>query len=107
MCWRERSPRAPSTSTGAPTRPRRTSWTPRSNAARLFRRRSTRSNRPLRPKILVRETIADAGVELLRAKFDVDVDAESPLAEIIGRYDALIVRSATKVDAELIAAAKR
>ena len=35
-------------------------------------------------------------------KFDVDVDTEAPLASIIGDYDALIVRSATKVDAELI-----
>ncbi len=54
------------------------------------------------PRVLVREAIADAGVELLRAKFDVDVETEAPLASIIGDYDALIVRSATKVDAELI-----
>lgn len=58
-------------------------------------------------KILVREQIADAGVELLRATFDVDVDTTSPLEEIIGSYDALIVRSATKVTAELIARAER
>ena len=55
-------------------------------------------------KVLVRETIADAGVELLRAKFDVDVDTDSPLEEIIGDYDAIIIRSATKVTADLIAA---
>jgi D-3-phosphoglycerate dehydrogenase len=53
-------------------------------------------------KVLIRETIADAGVELLRSKFDVDVDTDSPLEEIVGRYDALVVRSATKVTAELI-----
>ena len=58
-------------------------------------------------KVLVRETIADAGIELLRARFDVDVDTDSPLDEIIGDYDALIVRSATKVTAEVIAAATR
>jgi D-3-phosphoglycerate dehydrogenase / 2-oxoglutarate reductase len=58
-------------------------------------------------KILVREPIADAGLELLRAKFDVDVDTDAPLEEIIGGYDALIVRSATKVTAELIDAARR
>jgi D-3-phosphoglycerate dehydrogenase / 2-oxoglutarate reductase len=58
-------------------------------------------------KILVRESIADAGVELLRSNFDVDVDTESPLAEIIARYDALIVRSATKVTAEVIAQGTR
>jgi D-3-phosphoglycerate dehydrogenase / 2-oxoglutarate reductase len=53
-------------------------------------------------KVLVRETIAPAGVELLRARFDVDVDAEAPLEEIIDRYDAIVVRSATKLTAELI-----
>ena len=58
-------------------------------------------------KVLIRETIADAGVELLRAKFDVDVDTDSPLEEILGAYDALIVRSATKVTAEVIASGDR
>jgi D-3-phosphoglycerate dehydrogenase len=53
-------------------------------------------------RVLVREPIADAGLELLRASFDVDVDTESPLEGIIGGYDALVVRSATKVTAELI-----
>jgi D-3-phosphoglycerate dehydrogenase len=53
-------------------------------------------------KVLIREQIADRGVELLRARFDVDVDGDAPLEEIIGRYDALIVRSATKVTRELI-----
>ena len=36
------------------------------------------------PRVLVREPIADAGVELLREHFDVDVDRDSDLAEIIG-----------------------
>jgi D-3-phosphoglycerate dehydrogenase len=58
-------------------------------------------------KVLVRETIADAGLELLRAKFEVDVDQESPLEEIVGNYDALVVRSATKVTAAVIAAGTR
>jgi D-3-phosphoglycerate dehydrogenase len=58
-------------------------------------------------KVLVRETIADAGVDLLRERFDVDVDLESPLEEIVGRYDALVVRSATKVTADLIELAAR
>ncbi len=54
------------------------------------------------PRVLVRESISDAGVELLRARFDVDVDADSELLDIIDRYDAIVVRSATKVTAELI-----
>jgi len=53
-------------------------------------------------RVLIRESIADAGVELLRSKFDVDVDTDSPLEEIVGGYDALVVRSATKVTADLI-----
>ncbi|MEI8105506.1 MAG: phosphoglycerate dehydrogenase [Actinomycetes bacterium] len=54
-------------------------------------------------RVLVREEIAEAGVELLRANFDVDVDYDSDLAEIIGLYDAIIIRSASKLTAELIA----
>jgi len=53
-------------------------------------------------KILVRESIADAGVDLLRERFDVDVDLESPLEDIVHRYDAIVVRSATKLTAEVI-----
>ena len=57
-------------------------------------------------KVLVREEIAEAGIRLLRERgFEVDVDADSDLAETIGRYDAIIVRSATKVTADLIARA--
>jgi D-3-phosphoglycerate dehydrogenase len=57
-------------------------------------------------KVLVREEIAEAGIRLLRDRgFDVDVDGESDLAETIGGYDAIIVRSATKVTADLIARA--
>ena len=58
-------------------------------------------------RVLVRETIADAGVELLRSKFDVDVDAETPLEEIIGAYDAIVIRSATKLTADLIERAEK
>jgi len=58
-------------------------------------------------KVLVREKIAAAGVDLLRARFDVDVDAESDLAEIIAGYDAIVVRSATKLTADLIDRADR
>jgi D-3-phosphoglycerate dehydrogenase len=58
-------------------------------------------------RVLVREAIAPAGVDLLREHFDVDVDGESDLAEIIDRYDAIVVRSATKLTAELIDRAAR
>ena len=61
-------------------------------------------------RVLVREKIADAGVELLRRHFDVDVRtdmAEDELPGAIGDYDALVIRSATKVDAALIERAGR
>ncbi|MCG3150501.1 MAG: D-3-phosphoglycerate dehydrogenase [Verrucomicrobiae bacterium] len=63
-------------------------------------------------KILVSDPISDKGVELLRANpaFQVDVNTglkEDALLQIIGDYDALIVRSQTKVNAKVIAAAKK
>ena len=55
-----------------------------------------------KPRVLVREPIAEAGVELLRSRFDVDVDFDSDLAEKIGDYDGIVIRSATKLGADLI-----
>ena len=61
----------------------------------------------VRPKVLVRETIAAPGLELLRGRFDVVEDRDSILAEIIGEFDAIVVRSATNLDADLIERAVR
>jgi D-3-phosphoglycerate dehydrogenase / 2-oxoglutarate reductase len=59
-------------------------------------------------KVLVREPIAEAGIRLLQDRgFEVDVDGDSNLAETIGDYDAIVVRSATKVTADLIDRADR
>src|SRR4029079_14133815 len=59
-------------------------------------------------KVLVREPIAEGGIRLLRERgFDVDVDGDSDLAETIGEYAAIVVRSATRVTAELIARADK
>jgi D-3-phosphoglycerate dehydrogenase len=60
-----------------------------------------------RPRVLVREAIAEAGVDFLRERFDVDVDPNGDLAETIGDYEAIVVRSATKLDRELIERADR
>jgi D-3-phosphoglycerate dehydrogenase len=60
-----------------------------------------------RPRVLVREPIADAGVELLRERFDVDVETNGDLSERIAGYDAIVIRSATKLTAELIDRAER
>jgi D-3-phosphoglycerate dehydrogenase len=59
------------------------------------------------PRVLVREPIAEAGLELLRTRFEVDVDPDSDLAEIIGGYDALVIRSQTKLTADLLERAER
>ncbi len=61
----------------------------------------------MRPRVLVREEIAEAGVRLLRDRFDVDVDGESDLAQTIGDYDAIVIRSATKLTGDLIERASR
>jgi D-3-phosphoglycerate dehydrogenase len=53
-------------------------------------------------RVLVREPIADAGLALLQSKFEVDVDESSPLEDVIGNYDAIVIRSATKLSADLI-----
>jgi len=60
-----------------------------------------------RPKVLVREPIAEAGIDLLRARFDVDVDSNGDLAGKIGAYDAIVIRSATKLTADLLQHAER
>ena len=58
-----------------------------------------------RLKVLVKEKIGDSGVELLRAHFDVELGlewSEEELAERIGAYHGIVIRSATKMTAELI-----
>ena len=59
-------------------------------------------------KVLVTEKLAEAGLQLLRDEFETDerLDlAKEGLAEAIGPYDALIVRSQTQVDEAVIDAA--
>ena len=58
-------------------------------------------------KVLIREEIAPAGVEILRSRFDVDVDGDSNLEESIGGYDGIVIRSATKLTADVLARAER
>lgn len=64
-----------------------------------------------RKKILVTEKIAEEGLDVLRKRgYQVDVKLEltpEELREVIAPYEALIVRSQTRVDAELLAAAKK
>ena len=58
-------------------------------------------------RVLVREPIADTGLELLRSRFEVDVDGESDLSEIIGMYEAIVIRSGTTLDATMLDRAER
>jgi D-3-phosphoglycerate dehydrogenase / 2-oxoglutarate reductase len=63
-----------------------------------------------RPRVLVAEKIGDSGIDLLREHFEVDVLTDldrDELAERIGDYDGILIRSATKLDAELIERATR
>ena len=63
-----------------------------------------------RPRVLVKEKLADSGVDLLREHFDVDLGVDwedGELPERIGDYDAIVIRSATKLTADLIERATR
>ena len=56
-------------------------------------------------RVLVTEPLADRGIELLRQEFEVDLRtdlAREGLAEQVEPYDALVVRSQTRVDGPVI-----
>ncbi|MGH3088367.1 MAG: phosphoglycerate dehydrogenase, partial [Rubrobacteraceae bacterium] len=61
-------------------------------------------------KVLVPEKLAAPGIELLKKDFEVDVRlglSAEELLQTIGSYDGLIIRSATRVTAEVIEKAER
>jgi len=63
-----------------------------------------------RPRVLVKEKIGDSGIALLREHFDVDLGFDwddAHLAQRIGDYDGILIRSATRMTAELIERADR
>jgi D-3-phosphoglycerate dehydrogenase / 2-oxoglutarate reductase len=63
-----------------------------------------------RPRVLVAEKIGDSGIELLKGHFEVEVGlgwSREELEQRIGEYDGVLIRSATKLDADLIARAGR
>ena len=58
-----------------------------------------------RLKVLVKEKIGDSGIDLLREHFDVDLGvdwSEQEFVERIGAYQGIVIRSATKMTAEMI-----
>ncbi|KAF2259508.1 D-3-phosphoglycerate dehydrogenase [Lojkania enalia] len=63
-----------------------------------------------RPKILIPEKVSPDGLALLKDQFDVDEKkglTPGELKSIIGEYEGLIVRSETKVTADLLEAARK
>jgi len=61
------------------------------------------------PKVLVTDEIAQDGIDLLRTEADVNVHlrpAPAELGKLLAGYDALVVRSQTKVTADAIGEAK-
>jgi D-3-phosphoglycerate dehydrogenase len=61
-------------------------------------------------KVLIAEPLAEAGIELLRRRHEVDVRGKLTQDELLAAVrdvDALVVRSATRVTAEVLAAAPR
>jgi len=63
-------------------------------------------------KVLVSDNLGETGVRMLQAEAGIDVDVKTGLSpealkEIIGGYDALIIRSATKVTEDILQAATR
>ena len=67
-------------------------------------------NGQTKAKVLVPEKVSQDGLSMLRKSFDVDERkglSASELESIIADYEALIVRSETKVDAALLHAGKK
>jgi D-3-phosphoglycerate dehydrogenase / 2-oxoglutarate reductase len=61
-----------------------------------------------RLKVLVKEKVGDSGVKLLEEHFDVDLGidwSEEDFEQRIGAYHGILIRSATKMTADLIAKA--
>jgi D-3-phosphoglycerate dehydrogenase len=61
-------------------------------------------------RVLIAEPLAEAGVELLRAHHEVDARAATTREELLSAVagaEALVVRSATRVDAEVLEAGRR
>lgn len=62
-------------------------------------------------KVLVSDNLSEVGIRILRDTPGIDVDVNTGLTpeelkEIIGQYDGLVIRSATKVTADIIEAAE-
>ena len=62
-------------------------------------------------KVLVSDVLGEAGIKMFQEEPGIDVDVKTgmtsdELRSVIGRYDALVIRSATRVSEEILAAAE-
>jgi D-3-phosphoglycerate dehydrogenase len=81
-----------------------------SNYHKMSQTRPTTNGHSARPKVLIPEKVSPDGLKMLQASLEVhERKGLSPeeLEQIIGDYDALIVRSETKVTASLMKAGKK
>src|SRR5690606_29202211 len=83
-----------------------------SGAAGRRRRGGPGGMGPVAVRILVADPISDEGLAVLRQHEGVEVDVRTGLGPeeltgVIGDYEGLIVRSATRVTADVIGAARR
>ncbi len=63
-----------------------------------------------RQRVLVAEKVGASGIDLLREHFEVELGFDwdrDKLAERLGEFDGILIRSATKLDAELLIAGSR
>ena len=63
-------------------------------------------------KVLVSDNLGEAGIKMFEDEEGIEVDVKTGLSpeelkNIIGAYDALVIRSATKVTEDLLEAATR
>ena len=80
--------------------------------AAILRRRSSNSNDTMAPKVLISDALSPAAVQIFKDR-GIEVDFQpklgkdkEKLAEMIGNYDGLAIRSATKVTAKILEKAK-
>ncbi|MHB8158902.1 MAG: phosphoglycerate dehydrogenase [Thermoleophilia bacterium] len=70
--------------------------------------RPAKASKTTKPRVLVKEKIAQSGVDLLKKEFDVDVRLDMDQAQLkkeIKNYNAIIIRSSTRMTKEIIEAA--
>jgi len=71
---------------------------------------ATETNTDARQRVLVAEKVGASGIELLKEHFDVETGFDwdrDKLAARLGEFDAILIRSGTKLDAELLSAGSR